>query len=481
MDQEERRKSGVSLKSNTSKTKSTYRQDTTEAEEEDNESINAPEPEEYQEQYHEGEDGEEEEDEETITRENESRASHNESLTNDSIGLGTGSTRTKSKASIRSAKSKFSVKKTGTVGTLTSTKGSTNAVNEVSFLRSFKVEDETFYPMSALKFSQFEGMLFDLLGLPNTAAFKPGPCLSDKVPDAKKLEQLPENSNIFLSDMNIMSNMLQTNVFNQNQLKDLKNGQRTPKTLGKTTDRTSPKEDSSNINGETQPNQKCSTKTNVLTVIHSSKARPRTAHKLLINTKNTESLDMFMNEICQLFKLEYANVRRLFTLSGVEIESPDDLFEQEAVFIVMGNDKVHMKDFELDANERQMFFANEYMKNVYSSKFGKAEKALKKMEKNKLAKGSVAQIMESQAKTASMPAELLKNYDVGSVVGSGHYAVVHQCRDINTGLIFALKIIDLKKCNNKVCGINYLICIQFLGFQSVLKVDKERPVKSLYR
>lgn len=458
MDQEERRKSGVSLKSNTSKTKSTYRQDTTEAEEEDNESINAPEPEEYQEEYHEEEDGEEEEDEETITRENLSRASHNESLTNDSIGHGTGSTRTKSKASIRSANSKSSVKKTGTVGTLTSTRGSTNAAaSEVSFLRSFKVDNETFYPMSALKFSQFEGMLFDLLGLPNTAAFKPGPCLSDKVPDVKKLEQLPENSNIFLSDINTISNMIQTNVFNQNQLKDLKNGQRTPKNSGKTADRTSPKEDSSNINGKPQTNQKCSIKTNVLTVIHSSKARPRMAHKLLISKKNTETLDMFMNEICQLFKLEYANVRRLFTLSGVEIESPDDLFEQEAVFIVMGNDKVHMKDFELDANERQMFFANEYMKNVYSSKFSKPEKALKKMEKNKLAKGSVGQIMESQAETASMPAELLKNYHVGNVVGTGHYAVVHQCRDINTGLIFALKIIDLKKCNNKVCGTIYLI------------------------
>ena len=105
---------------------------------------------------------------------------------------------------------------------------------EPSFLCNFKVGRETYYPVSALKFSQFEGLLFDLLGLPNTNVFKPANCLADKIPDAKKLEQLPESSNIFLSDVNVLGSMLETNVFNQCQLKKLTtDGQRAARTPGK--------------------------------------------------------------------------------------------------------------------------------------------------------------------------------------------------------------------------------------------------------
>ena len=49
-----------------------------------------------------------------------------------------------------------------------------------------------------------------------------------------------------------------------------------------------------------------------------------------------------------------------------------------------------------------------------------------------------------------MPADLLSNYEIGEVIGEGHYALVRKCKDINTGLRFALKIIDLKKCVGKV-------------------------------
>ena len=50
----------------------------------------------------------------------------------------------------------------------------------------------------------------------------------------------------------------------------------------------------------------------------------------------------------------------------------------------------------------------------------------------------------------SLPEELLDYYEVGAVIGEGHYALVRECKDINTGLVFALKIIDLKKSVGKV-------------------------------
>ena len=66
------------------------------------------------------------------------------------------------------------------------------------------------------------------------------------------------------------------------------------------------------------------------------------------------------------------------------------------------------------------------------------------------AKNDMEIILEKSKNHMSMPKDLLNNYEIGDVVGEGHYAVVHECKDVNTGLVFALKIIDLKKCGNKV-------------------------------
>jgi serine/threonine protein kinase len=51
---------------------------------------------------------------------------------------------------------------------------------------------------------------------------------------------------------------------------------------------------------------------------------------------------------------------------------------------------------------------------------------------------------------ASFPSDLLENYEIGSVIGEGHYSLVRECKDINTGIMFAVKIIDAKKCEEKV-------------------------------
>jgi serine/threonine protein kinase len=51
---------------------------------------------------------------------------------------------------------------------------------------------------------------------------------------------------------------------------------------------------------------------------------------------------------------------------------------------------------------------------------------------------------------ADAPEELLDNYEIGRIIGHGHYAIVRECKDTNTGFKFALKAIDLKKLINKV-------------------------------
>ena len=117
----------------------------------------------------------------------------------------------------------------------------------------------------------------------------------------------------------------------------------------------------------------------------------------------------------------------------------------------MGNEKVHSKEFELDSEEKNLIFTNEFLKNVYSTKFMKSEKTRQRNTRFTKNNNDIEKIIEQQAtRETFIPEELLNNYEVGEVVGEGHYAVVHQCKDINTGMVFALKIIDLSKCVNKV-------------------------------
>ena len=46
---------------------------------------------------------------------------------------------------------------------------------------------------------------------------------------------------------------------------------------------------------------------------------------------------------------------------------------------------------------------------------------------------------------SSLPDELTEHYEIGAMIGQGHYALVHECKDISTGFVFALKVIDLIK------------------------------------
>jgi len=167
-------------------------------------------------------------------------------------------------------------------------------------------------------------------------------------------------------------------------------------------------------------------------------------------------MDSILNEICNLFRLEYAHIRRLYSLSGMPIGDLATLINQELVFIVIGNEKLHSKDLELDQAEKNQFFTCEFMKNVYSIRFCKIERSIKNGKSLRMTEQAhvdmekIIENSQTQVEGKYIPVELLNNYDIGEVVGEGHYAVVHKCRDINTELVFALKIVDLKKNISKV-------------------------------
>ena len=48
------------------------------------------------------------------------------------------------------------------------------------------------------------------------------------------------------------------------------------------------------------------------------------------------------------------------------------------------------------------------------------------------------------------PRQVTERYEIGDVIGDGHFAVVRECVDRNSAQKFALKIIDKSKCIGKV-------------------------------
>ena len=71
---------------------------------------------------------------------------------------------------------------------------------------------------------------------------------------------------------------------------------------------------------------------------------------MLLNNRNTKSLDMVLADLTNTVRLDTGAVRKMFTLSGTPVNSLLDLGEEE-VFIAYGVDKASQDDFDLDLIE----------------------------------------------------------------------------------------------------------------------------------
>ena len=260
----------------------------------------------------------EESDNEYTDDENQDQTEENLSLSNDSLTPGT----PKHAASSDRSNSNLARFETSELVRASSKVSKIKETNELANLKEFAAHanDNLLYTISAHKFSQFEGMLFDLMGLPEHNAFKINDCLKDvKESDMKKLEKIENASSTFLADMNVLNDNLETNFLNQYQLKKIDSAI-VPKRILKTSNKSAAslisKEDETLVNSKHY-------KTNVLTIIHNSNARPRKALRIMINKHNGTNLDSILNEICNLFKLEYTNVRRFFSLTGEQVNLKD--------------------------------------------------------------------------------------------------------------------------------------------------------------
>merc|ERR1719340_491544 len=210
-------------------------------------------------------------------------------------------------------------------------------------------------------------------------------------------------------------------------------------------------------------------KPRIITVLRSG-TRPRKAVRVLLNNRNTKSLDMVLADLTITVRLDTGAVRKLYTLSGSPVNSLLDLGDEE-VFIAYGVDKASQDDFDLDLIEfrnvqailKSQKLDLKYEKFAHMSpktsrkKFlnsrvgvGRTKRGSSKSRQNGvggLKNGSSFHAIEDIAET--WPGEVTEKYHLRQVVGDGNFAVVRVCYSRVTRKEFAVKIIDKAKCQGK--------------------------------
>jgi len=208
-------------------------------------------------------------------------------------------------------------------------------------------------------------------------------------------------------------------------------------------------------------------KPRIITVLRSG-TRPRKAVRVLLNNRNTRSLDMLLADLTNTVKLDTGAVRKIYTLAGKAINSLIDLGEEE-VFIAYGVDKCTADDFDLDLIEfrnvqailKSQKLDLKYEKFAHSSpktsrkrflliRNGRPKRNISRSRpqpKNGLKNGSSFHAIEDL--NEDYPSDVTEKYYVRQVVGDGNFAVVRLCYGRQTRKEFAVKIIDKAKCQGK--------------------------------
>merc|ERR1719270_2498917 len=207
-------------------------------------------------------------------------------------------------------------------------------------------------------------------------------------------------------------------------------------------------------------------KPRIITVLRSG-TRPRKAVRVLLNNRNTRSLDMLLADLTNTVKLDTGAVRKIYTLAGKAVNALIDLGDEE-VFIAYGVDKCTSDDFDLDLIEFrnvQAILKSQKLDLKYEKFAQNSPKASRKkfllsrngrpkrntsknrQPQNGLKNGSSFHAIEDLHE--NYPSDVTDKYFVRQVVGDGNFAVVRVCYSRQTRKEFAVKIIDKAKCQGK--------------------------------
>ncbi|XP_015434223.1 PREDICTED: serine/threonine-protein kinase DCLK1 [Dufourea novaeangliae] len=186
-------------------------------------------------------------------------------------------------------------------------------------------------------------------------------------------------------------------------------------------------------------------KARIITLIRHG-TKPRKVVRLLLNKRNAPSLEHAMEAITDAVKLDSGAVRKVYTLSGQQINSLEQFFEGDDIFVAYGPEKASQEDFELDFEESKS--VQSFRRYLWSSKrqSGPMPRMPRKSGKKVL---TTPQVRPPSPFTLILPQPLRLHYTVGRVIGDGNFAIVRHCTHKSTAAEYAMKIVDKYKCQGK--------------------------------
>jgi len=211
-------------------------------------------------------------------------------------------------------------------------------------------------------------------------------------------------------------------------------------------------------------------KPRIITVLKSG-TKPRKAVRVLLNNRNTKSLDMVLADLTNTVKLDTGAVRKIYTLDGQPVNSLLDIKDEE-VFIAYGVDKCTPDDFDLDLIEfrnvqailksqkldlkydkfahmspktsRKKFLLSRSARNTHNNHHRRASS---KSRANGLKNGNSFHNIEDISE--SYPSDVTDKYHIRQIIGDGNFAVVRLLQQGDKRKEYAVKIIDKAKCQGK--------------------------------
>ncbi|CAG2053199.1 unnamed protein product [Timema podura] len=197
--------------------------------------------------------------------------------------------------------------------------------------------------------------------------------------------------------------------------------------------------------------------------------RPRKVLRLLLNKRNAPSFDQALSSITEAVKLDTGAVRKVFTLTGSQVNTLEEFFGTNDIFFAYGNERYSREDFDLDLEEYKAIQAHCKSSSSFRHIPWDSSGSLKSCQhaggsqddggisistsmpkmpvKTKVVSETLAGV--SNDASLSLPSSIKLKYQVGRVIGDGNFAVVRQCVDRSTGKEYAMKIIEKSKCYGK--------------------------------
>lgn len=193
----------------------------------------------------------------------------------------------------------------------------------------------------------------------------------------------------------------------------------------------------------------------IVTLIRSG-TKPRKILRLLLNKRNSPSFEHVLTAITQCVKLDTGCVRKVYTLSGIQLQALADFFGEEFVFFAYGSERVNADDFKLEVDELKAVQQTRKTLRTGSARSGPKPQMPTKNSVNlynaTFESDEDTILVSTQCDDSNplgLPEVIQNNYTLGPVIGDGNFAVVLKIKRKSDKKNFALKIIDKSKCKGK--------------------------------